>query len=80
MDGDVFSEVDVQRVLSFYPVLGEKYNQTLIARDKINPGGTIDRMLAIRFAVSEEDVQRRKALRILVTDVDGANSEIREQR
>jgi hypothetical protein len=78
--GDVFSEVDANRLLEYYPVLGARYNPNLMIRQKINPGETIDRMIAARFPGIEERFQQRKGMRIVVTDVDGMKTEIPEKR
>ena len=77
--GDTFSETDAQRLFTYYPVLGKKYNPNLMIRQKINPGESIDRMVSVRFPGTEETFQKRKGLRILITDVDGAKTEIVEK-
>jgi hypothetical protein len=77
--GDTFSETDAQRLFTYYPVLGKKYNPNLMIRQKINPGETIDRMISVRFPGGEERVQKRKGLRIIVRDIDGAKTEIVEK-
>jgi predicted short-subunit dehydrogenase-like oxidoreductase (DUF2520 family) len=77
--GDTFSETDAQRLFTYYPVLGKKYNPNLMIRQKINPGETMDRMISVRFSGSEDRVQKRKGLRIVVTDADGAKTEIVEK-
>lgn len=77
--GDVFSETDAQRLFDYYPVLGKKYNSNLMIRQKINSGETIDRMIAARFSATDERIRKRKGLRIVVTDADGAKTEIIEK-
>jgi hypothetical protein len=77
--GDIFSETDAQRLFTYYPVLGKKYNPNLMIRQKINPGETIDRMISVRFPGGEEQVQKRKGLRIIVRDIDGVKTEITEK-
>jgi hypothetical protein len=66
-------------MFEYYPVLGKKYNPNLMIRQKINPGESIDRMVSVRFPGTEENFQKRKGLRIVVTDVDGAKTEIVEK-
>jgi hypothetical protein len=81
VDAANFGDADAQRVFDYYKVLGKKYNQTLLTREKINPGQTVDRMIAVRFDVSDQDVTNRKAVRVLISDIDGqAKSEITEAR
>lgn len=79
IQGDTFTEADAKRMFEYYPVLGKKYNPNLMIRQKINPGETIDRMVSVRFPGTEENFQKRKGLRIVVTDVDGAKTEIIEK-
>jgi hypothetical protein len=80
LKGDSFSETDAQRLFEYYPVLGKKYNPNLMVRQKINPGESIDRMVTVRFGATDERIRDRKALRIVITDVDGAKTEIVEKR
>lgn len=78
--GDVFSEIDAQRLFDYYKVLGTKHNTTLMRRAKVNPGQTADRMIALRFDTSDAGVQERKALRMVIHDMDGPSSEVIETR
>ncbi|MEJ7607317.1 MAG: hypothetical protein WKF37_13890 [Bryobacteraceae bacterium] len=73
---DIFPEIDAQRLFQYYPDLGQKYNSSLIRRDKIDPGAQVDRMIAIRVGGKDESFQRRKRLRLVVQDADGAKREI----
>jgi len=77
-EGVVVSEVDAQRIFQYYPVLGQKYNPTLVVRTRVVPRQSLDRMVAARFEVSEKQLQGRRGLKIRVGDVDGAVSEILE--
>ncbi|HOQ47199.1 MAG TPA: hypothetical protein PLA43_19155 [Bryobacteraceae bacterium] len=77
-EGLVVSEVDAMRLFEYYPVLGQKFNDSLIARTKINPRETIDRMLAVRFEVPEQRLQGRQNLRIRISELDAPPSEIEE--
>lgn len=74
-EGAVVSEVDAQRLFQYYPVLGQKYNPSLVVRTRIAPRQSLDRMLAVRFEVSEKQLQERRRLKIRIDDVDGAVSE-----
>ncbi|MGE5644290.1 MAG: hypothetical protein ACM336_00725 [Acidobacteriota bacterium] len=69
-EGMVISEGDAKNLFAYYPVLGQKYNDSLLIRARIKPGETVDRMLAVRFEVPEKLVQQRKNLRIRITEVD----------
>lgn len=78
LDGSVVSEMDAKRLFQYYPMLGQKYNETLLVRTKIGPRQAMDRMVAARFEIPEKLLQDRKQLRIRVEDVDGPVSEIVE--
>lgn len=80
LDGAVVSEMDAKRIFQYYPMLGQKYNETLLVRTKIGPRQAMDRMVAARFEIPEKLLQDRKQLRIRVEDVDGPVSEIVEAR
>jgi hypothetical protein len=76
--GAVASDADARQLFTYYPILGQRYNETLLIRSRVAPRQSHDRMLAARFELSEEQVQQRKGLRIRVEDVDGAVCEIQE--
>jgi hypothetical protein len=78
VESQTVSELDAQRIFTYYPVIGKKYNATLVIRDKVNPGETLDRMVAVRFELPEAEVQNRKVIRAEIQDVDGAKSQILE--
>jgi hypothetical protein len=80
VDADTVARTDVNRVLEYYKMLGPKYNETLIMRDKVAPGQTIDRMLAVTAPIPEGDVEKRKNLVLRLHDVDGPTSELTESR
>lgn len=67
----MISEVDARRLFDYYPVLGQKFNDSLLIRTKIKPHETMDRMLAARFEVPEKDLQARRQLRIRIEELDG---------
>ncbi len=76
--GAVVSEVDAKRLFQFYPLLGQKFNDTLVMRDRILARQSMDRMVAARFETPEARLETRKRLVVRVLDVDGAVSEIVE--
>jgi len=78
--GDVISDLDIRRVFQYYPVLGQKYNETLLAREKIAPRQTLDRMISARFDLPESALDDRQAFLIRVEEIDGVVSEIVETR
>lgn len=78
LEGSLVSEIDASRLFEYYPLLGPKYNPTLLPRTRIGPHQSLDRMVAARFELAEEDLARRRRLAIRIEDVDGAVSELRE--
>lgn len=79
-DGMIVSEMDAKRLFEYYPVLGQKYNDTLIMRDRIGPRQTLDRMIAARFELPLALLDARKKLTVRVEDVDGPFGELTETR
>jgi hypothetical protein len=72
-------EVDAKKIFEYYPILGQKYNASLIARDKI-PGRTQqDRMIVARFEIPVATLDARTNLKIRIEDVDGPVSELVEK-
>jgi hypothetical protein len=77
---ELFSEIDIQRVIDYYKMLGTKDNPGLLRRDKLNPGATTDRTIAVSAPMTDERFGQRRALRIRVHDVDRKTTEIVEER
>ncbi len=71
LSGDVVADIDVERFVANYPVIGPKYNPTLRTRERIAAGETVDRMAAASFPAAESVIQGRRKLRIRIVDVDG---------
>ena len=79
-EGSVVAEMDAKRLFQYYPLLGQKYNDTLKIRDRITPHQTIDRMIAARFEMPQTELDKRKKMAIRVVDVDGPSGELTESR
>lgn len=78
LDGMIIADVDTQRLFQYYPVLGQKYNQSLVIKTRVRPHESMDRMLAVRFDVPEKELQARQGLRIRIEELDGPVSDIVE--
>jgi|SRR5687767_7097815 len=78
-DGMVVSDMDAKRMFDYYAELGPKYNESLMARAKVAPGASLDRMVAARFEVPQSTLEQRKRITVRVEDVDGASSVLAEQ-
>lgn len=79
IEGQTVSEPDAKRVFEGIPLLGQKYNASLIMRDKLPPKESWDRMVAARFEVPEAQLQARKRLLVRIEEVDGKVVEIAEK-
>jgi len=73
------SEVDAKRIFEYYPILGQKFNTSLITRDKIPGRKSEDRMIVARFEMPVTKLDARKNLKIGIEDVDGPVSELVEK-
>ncbi|MCC6344899.1 MAG: hypothetical protein IT166_22045 [Bryobacterales bacterium] len=80
VEGAVAADVDAKQLIDYYPAIGPKYNDTLRAKDRINPGQTMDRMLAARFEVPEAKLQARTRLTLRIEEIDGQITEIVEKK
>jgi len=78
-EGFTVSDSDMGRLFDAVPLLGQKYNPTLIARDKIASHESEDRMVAARFEVPDDRLEARKRLVLRIEEIDGAVSEISEK-
>ena len=72
-------EVDAKRIFEYYPILGQKYNTSLLTRDKIPGQHSEDRMIVARFEVPIVKLDARTNLKIRIEDVDGPVSELAEK-
>ena len=80
IEGTTVPEVDARRILEAMPELGPRYNPGLIARDRVQSKETTDRMVAARFEVPASELTARRNVRIRITEIDGATSEIEEKK
>ena len=80
LEGQPVSELDARRLFQYYPQLGQKYNDSLVMRDKIMGRQSMDRMIATRFEETEATLEGRKKLTVRIVDVDGPVAELQESR
>ena len=78
VEGSTIADADAARLFDYFPLLGQKYNDSLTYRSRIQPHQTVDRMIGARFEVPEAQVLARKNLTIRVEEVDRGASEIVE--
>jgi hypothetical protein len=77
--GSTVSESDAKRLFEGLPLLGQKFNETLVTREKIAPGAAADRMVAARFEAPEARLDKRKRFLLRIEDVDGPVTEFSEK-
>jgi hypothetical protein len=77
--GRTVSESDAQRLFEGIPLLGQKFNKTLMTRDAVGAEEAQDRMVAARFEAPEAKLDSRKRFIIRIEDVDGPVTEISEK-
>jgi hypothetical protein len=76
--GATVSETDAKALFQYVPLLGQKFNPTLVMRDKIPSGATEDRMIAVRFNAPEARIDARKQFVLKIEDLNGPVTEIPE--
>jgi hypothetical protein len=80
IEGTTVPEQDTRRILEVMPELGPRYNPGLIARNQVGSKETTDRMVAARFEAPASELTARQNVRIRITEIDGATSEIKEKK
>jgi hypothetical protein len=71
VDGLVVAKGDLKQLFQYNRFLGDQYNDSLTIKDQITPHATVDRMLAVRFEVKNQDLEAAKALHVSIQDMDG---------
>ena len=71
LDGVTVSKSDLKQLFQYNRFLGDQYNEGLGLQDKVAPHSTVDRMVAAHFEVSNEDLEKAKAVHLSIQDVDG---------
>ncbi|MGA2274775.1 MAG: hypothetical protein ABSH00_14560 [Bryobacteraceae bacterium] len=70
-EGATASEIDAQRLMAGVPLLGDKYNPSLMVRERVPAHTTLDRMIAARFEVPDAQLRSRKRFLVKIEEVDG---------
>jgi hypothetical protein len=79
LEGQTIADSDAQRLFQYYPLLGQRFNESLRMRDRIDARQSSDRMVAARFEAPVNVLEERKQLIVRIEDVDGPVSELREK-
>jgi hypothetical protein len=77
--GQTVSELDARQLFQAIPLLGQKFNDTLLMRDSIPPHNAWDRMVAVRFEVPHSKLEARKRLVVRIEEVDGKVFDLSEK-
>src|SRR5215471_4353415 len=75
VDGQISSDSDAAALMKALPVLGEKFNKTLMVKERISAHASVDRMAAVRFVVPLDQLDARKNLKVRIEEVDGKTFE-----
>ena len=78
-DGRTVAETDAKRLFEVIPLLGEKFNETLLMNDTVQSHATADKMVAVRFDAPESRLEKRQRFILKIEDVDGPVTEIVER-
>jgi hypothetical protein len=62
---------DLKQLFQYNRFLGDQYNDSLTLKDTIPPHGSVDRMVAARFDLKNQDLESAKAIHLNIQDVDG---------
>lgn len=77
--GQPVSEMDAKRLFEGVPVLGQKFNPTLVMRERLGSHGSADRMIAARFQAPVALLDGRKRFIVRIEEVDGKSFEYAER-
>ena len=71
-EGMVVARADMNMLFQYNKFLGQRYNDALTIKDKIAPHSKLDRMVAVRFEVPDNQLEGAKAIHLEIQDMDGA--------
>jgi hypothetical protein len=78
-EGQTVGEIDAKRLFDALPVLGPKFNPTLLMRARIGSHGSADRMIAARFEAPMAVLDGRKRFLVHIEEVDGKTFDYAER-
>lgn len=78
--GKTVADPDAKRIFDGVPILGQKFNKSLILQDSIPGHATWDRMIAATFDVPEPKLGERKRFVVAIEEIDGNIYEIAEKK
>ena len=78
-DGRSIADTDARRLFEYFPLLGQKFNETLVMNDNVPAHGAADKMIAARFDAPESRLEKRRRFILRIEEVDGPVTEITER-
>jgi hypothetical protein len=70
-DGSTISKSDLKQLFQYNRFLGDQYNEGLGLQDIIAAHATVDRMVAAHFEVSDDELEKAKAVHVSIQDMNG---------
>lgn len=77
--GAIAADMDIKPLFEGVPLLGQKYNATLLMRQTIPPHTSTDRMAAARFQAPEAMLEARKRFIVRIEEMDRTSFELSER-
>jgi hypothetical protein len=79
-ESDPVPQIDLDRVLQYYPQTGPRFNDVLHGKAKLLGGVQKDWTVGASFHVSEQTLEARQRFEIVIEDVDGVVVKVAEKR
>ena len=70
-EGLAVSGEDANKAFTYYPLLGERFNDPLRVRDQVPAHKTVDRMMAFQIALPFAELEARKKVTMRIEDATG---------
>ena len=74
-EGSTISARDLEGLFQYFTLLGEMKNEPFLSSTKLEPGDTVEGVVAARFEISKDQIDARRELILRLSDVDGGVSE-----
>ncbi len=73
--GLAISAADANKLFTYYPLLGQRFNDVMVLRDNVPANQTVDRMMAFQLSLPWADLEARKKVTMQIEDVTGPVAE-----
>ena len=78
VEGISISKPEIETLFQYQKLLGPKYNDVLSLQDHVEPHANLDRMMGVKFDLTDAEIAARKNLVVRLEDLDGTVAEIAE--